>query len=273
RSTGMVGTSRARLPPRKSLSAMQALGAIWTSDRMGAAVSHIPDNGDHDRVYNELKAIVIAYRFRPGEQLLIGELADRLRVSSTPVREALIRLQAEGLLDPVHRRGFFARELCAKEMIDLYECAALLLKRALAQGKEEDSSLVPAMAPTSAAVTENETAVPEDHVRQWAEYLEQVYDGIARLSRNDVLISIVRNIMDRTRYVRLVDLEAPARFNHIQAGIREIATSFQAGDVDRATDILEQDFRLVIARMPEIIGEGINRVYASRGPPASTTTR
>jgi DNA-binding GntR family transcriptional regulator len=241
-------------------------------------VSHIPDNGhDHDRVYNELKAIVIAYRFRPGEQLLIGELADQLRVSSTPVREALIRLQAEGLLDPVHRRGFFARELCAKEMIDLYECAALLLKHALALGKEEDSShafgaSAPAMAPIPAAVTENETAaVPEDDVRQCVEYLEQVYYGIARRSHNDVLISMVRNIMDRTHYVRLVDLKAPARFNHVLAGIREIAASLQAGDADRAKDMLEQDFKLIIARMPEIIGEGINRVYVSRGPPASMT--
>ena len=236
-----------------------------------AAVSHISDNGrhHHDRVYNELKAIVIAYRFRPGEQLLIGELADRLRVSSTPVREALIRLQAENLLDPVHRRGFFARELCAKEMIDLYECAALLLKRALAQGKQEDSSRVFG---ASAPVTENESdAVPEDRVRQCAAYLEQVYDGIACLSHNDLLISMVRNIMDRTHYVRLVDLEAPARFNHVLAGIREVATSLQAGDVDRAADVLEQDFRLVIARMPEIVGEGINRVYLSRGPLVSTT--
>jgi len=241
-------------------------------------VSQITDNGhDHDRVYNELKAIVIAYRFRPGEQLLIGELADRLRVSSTPVREALIRLQAEDLLDPVHRRGFFARELCAKEMVDLYECAGLLLKPALAQGREEDSGHAFGASaltrdPIPAAVAENEIAtVPDDHVRRCAEYLERAYDGIAHLSRNDVLIWMVRNIMDRTHYVRLIDLAAPARFNRTLASIREIATSLQAGDVDRATDTLEQDFELVIARMPEIIREGISRAYVSRGPPASMT--
>jgi len=241
-------------------------------------VSDTPDNShDHARVYNELKAIVVAYRFRPGEQLLIGELADRLRVSSTPVREALIRLQAEGLLDPVHRRGFFARELCAKEMIDLYECAALLLKRALAQGREEDSSdAFGALALRAAGIpamdAEAETAaVPEDRARECAEYLEQVYDRIAHLSRNDVLISMVRNIMERTHYVRLVDLQAPARFNDVLAGIREIAASLQAGDVDQATDTLERDFELVIARMSDIIREGVSRAYVLRGPPAPAT--
>src|SRR5262249_22509808 len=244
----------------------------------GAAVSQITDNGhDHDRVYNELKAIVIACRFRPGEQLLIGELADRLRVSSTPVREALIRLQAEGLLDPVHRRGFFARELCAKEMVDLYDCAALLLKRALARGREEESghafgASALDMDPVPDVVAETDiTTVPEDHVRQCAGYLERAYDGIAHLSGNDVLIAMVRNIVDRTHYVRLIDLESPARFNEVLAAIHEIAPGLQDGDVGRATDALERDFKLVIARMPEIIREGISRAYVSRGPLAPTT--
>jgi hypothetical protein len=77
--------------------------------------------------------------------------------------------------------------------------------------------------------------------------------------------------MDRTHYVRLIDLEAPARFNYVLAGIREIATSFQAGDVDRATDTLERDFKLVIARMSEIIREGVSRAYVLHGPSASMT--
>jgi DNA-binding GntR family transcriptional regulator len=94
-------------------------------------VSQLGECHDHARVYNELKAMIMAYRFRPGEQLLIGELADRLGVSSTPIREALIRLQAESLLAPMYRRGFFARALSAKEMIDLYGCGTLILKQAL----------------------------------------------------------------------------------------------------------------------------------------------
>jgi len=239
-------------------------------------VSHISDSGhDHARVYNELKAIVVAYRFRPGEQLLIGELADRLRVSSTPVREALIRLQAEGLLDPFHRRGFFARELSAKEMVDLHECAVLLLRRALEQAREEADShafggFALAIGPLPAMVAGEEIdAVSQDRVRQCTEYLERVYDRIAHFSGNDALIAMVRNIMDRTRYVRFIDLEVPARFNHALANIREVAASLQAGDVVRAIDMLERDFRLVIARMSGLIREGVSRAYVLHVPPAS----
>jgi DNA-binding GntR family transcriptional regulator len=68
-------------------------------------------NSDHGKVYKLLKSMLVEYRFYPGEQLLIGSLAERLRVSATPVRETLTRLQAEGLLDTTHRRGFYARKL------------------------------------------------------------------------------------------------------------------------------------------------------------------
>ena len=76
-------------------------------------------------VYSELKNMVREHRFRPGEQLLIGGLAARLRVSSTPVREALVRLQAEHLLASASRRGFFMKLLTCQEMIDLHECIFL----------------------------------------------------------------------------------------------------------------------------------------------------
>jgi hypothetical protein len=46
-----------------------------------------------------------------GEQLLIGPLVDQLKVSLAPVRETLIRLRTEGLLDNAPRRGFFAKAL------------------------------------------------------------------------------------------------------------------------------------------------------------------
>jgi DNA-binding GntR family transcriptional regulator len=238
-------------------------------------VSAVSDSGhDHARVYNELKAIVIAYRFRPGEQLLIGELADRLRVSSTPVREALIRLQAEGLLDPIHRRGFFARTLSSKEMIDLYECGALLLKQALAQGTDEldvhaFAAFTLTTAPPVVAANEETEVVPEGRVRQCADYLERVYEGIAYFSRNDVLISAVRNIMDRTHYIRLIDLEVPERLNHAVRCVSEIAAALQAREVGRAAATLEQDFTLIVRRMPLIIREGVSRAYALNAPSKS----
>lgn len=222
---------------------------------------------DHARIYNELKAMIMAYRFRPSEQLLIGELADRLGVSSTPIREALIRLQAESLLAPMHRRGFFARALSAKEMIDLYACGTLILKQALVDSRSTidacilDDFHAEVLATAQALVAnETETLAPA-RVQQCADHLERAYQAIASFSKNDVLLSTIRNIIDRTHYVRLIDLEAPNRFNSCLCAVSEVASALQSRDIDSAIATLDRDFKCKIECMPVIIREGVSRAY------------
>jgi DNA-binding GntR family transcriptional regulator len=222
---------------------------------------------DQARVYNELKAMIMAYRFRPGEQLLIGELADRLGVSSTPIREALIRLQAESLLAPMYRRGFFARALSAKEMIDLCACGTLILKQALVDSRsvidgrtlEDFHAGVLAMVQ---ALTESGTeTLAQARVQQCAVHLEQTYQVIASFSKNDVMLSTIRNIIDRTHYIRLIDLEAPKRFNCCLRAVADVASALQSRNIDSAIATLDWDFKLKIECMPAIIREGVSRAY------------
>jgi DNA-binding GntR family transcriptional regulator len=222
---------------------------------------------DQARVYNELKAMIMAYRFRPGEQLLIGELADRLGVSSTPIREALIRLQGESLLAPMYRRGFFARALSAKEMIDLYACGNLILKQALVDSRSAIEGRIfenfhAGVAATVQALSANgtETLAPA-RVQQCAEHLERTYQAIVSFSKNDVMLSTTRNIIDRTHYVRLIDLETPQRFNSCLRAVADVASALQSRDVDSAIAALDSDFKRKIECMPAIIREGVSRAY------------
>ena len=84
-----------------------------------------------------LRDMAIAYQFKPGERLSEIELAERLGVSRTPVREALTRLVTEGFLQTA-TRGYMRRPLEVQETLDLYEarvaiereCLRLALERA-----------------------------------------------------------------------------------------------------------------------------------------------
>jgi len=78
-------------------------------------------------VYGRIKQLLISYSFFPGDRLHVPELADQLRVSATPVREALNRFCAEGLLTTVPHRGFFVRKLERGEIADLYAMKHMLL--------------------------------------------------------------------------------------------------------------------------------------------------
>ena len=76
--------------------------------------------------YNNLKSDVLAGRFNPGERLTEEHLAKSLGVSRTPVREALHKLESEGLVKPLESRGFSVARDSREEMEDLFDIRAAL---------------------------------------------------------------------------------------------------------------------------------------------------
>ena len=79
-----------------------------------------------ERTYNHLKSDVLAGRFTPGERLTEEHLAKSLGVSRTPVREALHKLESEGLIKPLETRGFSVGRDSREEMEDLFDIRAAL---------------------------------------------------------------------------------------------------------------------------------------------------
>lgn len=90
------------------------------------------------KVYEALKAQIINSQLRPGVKLIHQELAERLHVSRTPVRESLERLYQEGFVTRIPRRGFFVAEIDEDEARELYEMREALelfaLRRVAARG-------------------------------------------------------------------------------------------------------------------------------------------
>jgi len=79
-----------------------------------------------EKVYHYLKASILSGRFDPGERLTEERIAKRLKVSRTPVREALHKLESEGLIKPRKKRGFIASHDSKEEVEELLELRAIL---------------------------------------------------------------------------------------------------------------------------------------------------
>jgi len=73
-----------------------------------------------------LRAAILAGEFAPGERMYELELSERLKVSRTPVREALKSLAGEGLLDHVPNRGYYVRAYSVDDIVEAYEIRAAL---------------------------------------------------------------------------------------------------------------------------------------------------
>ncbi|MCP5002133.1 MAG: GntR family transcriptional regulator [Hyphomicrobiales bacterium] len=159
-----------------------------------------------DRVYDRLRQMAANFEFKPDERINESALSTKLGASRTPLREALNSLVAEGFLTFQNGRGFFCRSLSPKRIVDLYEARQAIeceaLRRAIARASDEEIRAVLDYL--------NETEPHYKTCESTMELLEMDEDfhiKLALLSGNSELVSMLRNINDRIRYVRLVDLK------------------------------------------------------------------
>jgi DNA-binding GntR family transcriptional regulator len=79
-----------------------------------------------ERAYEYLKTAIFSGQFSPGERLTEEHLAKTLGMSRTPIREALHKLESEGLISPLATRGFVAAQDSRDEVDELFEIRAVL---------------------------------------------------------------------------------------------------------------------------------------------------
>jgi len=78
------------------------------------------------QVYNVIKENICGGRYEPGQRLNEVELASSLNVSRSPVREALRRLAADGLVEEKPNRGVFVREFTPQNIQEIFDVRVLL---------------------------------------------------------------------------------------------------------------------------------------------------
>lgn len=121
-------------------------------------------------VYGELRKAILNGVFRPGQMLRQEEVAARMGVSRSPLREALPRLEAEGIVVLHPRRGYAVAELRPEEIREVFELRVLLESQlavhAVAQRTEADIAKVYEIANQMRQVAD---ATDEKSIRDWFE--------------------------------------------------------------------------------------------------------
>jgi DNA-binding GntR family transcriptional regulator len=81
--------------------------------------------------YQKIKERIVTLKLRPRDQVDEAVLVDTLSIGRTPIREALFRLVAENLIEVVHGRGFFVRDITLNDLRDLFETMLILERSAV----------------------------------------------------------------------------------------------------------------------------------------------
>ena len=189
-----------------------------------------------DEAYDQLKDEIRSNRMPPGVLAPEPEIAVRLGMSRTPVREALIRLEAEGLVELIARRGARVLPIRADDMREIYEILTALEPEAaanLASRAPTDEEL----APLEQATAEMESALSEGDLDQWAAADDRFHRRLLELHGNRRLAEFVGSLYDQAHRARIVTLrlrEWPAQST---AEHREILEQLRAGDPEATREV------------------------------------
>jgi len=186
-----------------------------------------------DDAYRTMRARILDNVWAPGHRALEQELALELGMSRTPVREALIRLQKEGLVEVVPRHGMSVLPVSADDMRDIYEMLTALESTAaeLAVRRRPGE---PQLKPLLDASRDMARALKADDLDAWAAADESFHRHLVALSGNRLLVDAVQNCWDRAHRARMVTLRMRPKPTHSTREHMEVVEKIRAGDARAA---------------------------------------
>ena len=191
------------------------------------------------QAYRTIKDRILANHYPPGQQVLEQQLADDLGMSRTPVREALIRLQNEGLVDLIPRRGMRVVPLSPEDLREIYEVLTALEVAAVERLARR--ALPPqALAPLETALQDMEDCLDRDDRDGWARADACFHQTLITLSGNKRLAGMAATLADQAHRARMVTLRLRPKPVQSIREHREVLAALLAGDGRRAGERHQQ---------------------------------
>ncbi len=214
-------------------------------------------------VLNTLRDMAISYQLKPGERLSEIELASRLGVSRTPVREALNRLATDGFLVE-SARGFARRPLDIQEMQDLYEARLAVERECLRLATERATEAQ--IQELQAYLEQSKTVPPATPVRALVELDEAFHLRIADMAGNAELRRMLVSLNERIRFIRWIDMEKVGR-DSTQKEHQQIARALKARDWAAGERHLGTHIGLRREQIVDAIKQGLAQIYLPDAQP------
>lgn len=186
-----------------------------------------------EQAYAVLRQRILDNVYPPGHRALESALAEELGVSRTPLREALVRLQDEGLVQVVPRHGMRVLPVSAVDMRELYEVLTALESLAVERAAARRPAPA-ALAPLEQATRDMARALKADDLDAWAKADERFHRLLVELSGNRLLAEAATRCLDRAYRARMFTLRLRAKPVNSTREHAELVRRIRAGDVKGA---------------------------------------
>lgn len=191
-----------------------------------------------DVVFNTLREAILKGELKPGERLMELQLASKLGVSRTPIREAIRMLQQEGLAVTIPRRGAEVAKMTEKNMEDVLQIreALEILAVQLACEKVTEEQL----SQLKEAVEGFERAVKTGDLKQIAQSDIDFHDKIYEAADNPKLVNLLNNIREQIYRYRVEYLKEEENYPNLIEEHRKIFEGLKSRDKNFVTEMTEK---------------------------------
>jgi DNA-binding GntR family transcriptional regulator len=181
-----------------------------------------------DRIFEIIEKAILSGSIKPGERIVETELAKKLGISKSPVREALKKLEGEGIVRLVPRKGFFVRQIDRKNIEDFYDVVSII---------EVAGARLSLKRKTDAICKEMDEILNgmKRHLRkrEYGAYLQlnHKFHGLFYdLTENEWIIKISQMLFKQADMLRSLSLLSRDRFAHSIEEHIAIGEAFKKGD-------------------------------------------
>jgi DNA-binding GntR family transcriptional regulator len=202
------------------------------------------------QVYRALRDAIIATTLAPGQRISENELAERLAVSRTPVREALIRLRDERFVQIVPQLGTYVTRISATAVADAQfireslECAAVRL--AATRAEATDIAALRGLVRRQAEVSEH-----GDYER-FAVLDDEFHAALCELAGHSVAWEVAERVKGHLNRVRRLSLPQPHYLEEMVSEHGQVLEALAQADPDAAEASLRHHLRMVLSALPAI---------------------
>lgn len=220
-----------------------------------------------ERIVARLRAAIVAGDLPPKTRLMEPELAKRLSVSRTPLREAIRQLEAEGLLATIPRVGAFVTEVTPRDIEDTYAIRAVLEGLAARQAAENPDPAKAILFRTILAELAKKTA----DYREYHEAAGRFHDVVFVVSGNQRLQALYHALTHQVARLRTLSLAVSKRPEVSLREHRRIAAAILRGKGPEAERLMRSHIEgalAVLRRRVRPRGDGRNPGAGTAGEPS-----
>ncbi len=190
-----------------------------------------------DGAYAALKQAIRESVFSPGYQASAGELALRLGVSRTPVHEAALRLQEEGLVRIVPKRGILIRALAPDDIREIYDVLIAIEASAAELGASLPAGERARLADALAEATDDmDRALAAGDLAGWGHGDEAYHRLLVEGCGNGRFLRIIQTVNDQSHRARMLTLRLRPQLPVSVAEHRDTIDAIRVGDAEAARD-------------------------------------